>query len=269
MPRDNDLSGAAAVGQKPPTAGLRPVTAPRVAVQEDMFRSLADHSLEFIGMCDLEFRPFYVNPAGLKLVGLGSLEEACAVKVQDFFFPEDQRYITEEFFPKVLREGRGEVEIRLRHFKTGAALWMIYNVFEVRDAQGRVSGYATVSRDMTERKLGEERLKSDLAALTRMHELSRKVLGFEGLELLLQEVMEAAVAVAGAERGTLQLLEGGSLKIVAHHGHAAPFLKFLESAETRASVCGEATKRGERVVVPDVEASPLLAGTESLEVLRA
>ena len=46
------------------------------------------------------------------------------------------------------------------------------------------------------------------------------------------------------------------------------FLKFFESAETRASVCGAATKCGERVVVPDVEESPLFAGTESLAVLR-
>ncbi len=62
-------------------------------VQLQMFRSLADHSQEFIGMCDLGFKPFYVNEAGLRMVGLSSLEEACAVRVQDFFFPEDQHYI--------------------------------------------------------------------------------------------------------------------------------------------------------------------------------
>jgi PAS domain S-box-containing protein len=129
-------------------------------VQYQMFRSLADRSQEFIGMCDLAFKPFYVNEAGRKLVGLDSLEQACAVKVQDFFFPEDQRCISEEFFPKVLREGRGEVEIRFRHFKTGAALWKIYNVFQVRDAQGRVGGYATVSRDITEQKRAGEALRT-------------------------------------------------------------------------------------------------------------
>jgi PAS domain S-box-containing protein len=63
----------------------------------------------------------------------------------------------------VLREGAGEVEIRFRHFKTGAALWMIYNVFQLRDGAGRVIGYATASRDITRRKRAEaieERLRT-------------------------------------------------------------------------------------------------------------
>jgi hypothetical protein len=37
------------------------------AVQGQIFKSLADHSQEFIGICDLEFRPFYVNEAGRRL----------------------------------------------------------------------------------------------------------------------------------------------------------------------------------------------------------
>lgn len=123
------------------------------------FVSLADRSLEFIGMCNLDFKPFYVNEAGRRLVGLDSLEQACAVRVQDYFFPEDQAMIIDEFFPSVLRHGHGEVLVRFRHFKTGEALWMDYNVFQVMDENGRVAGYATVSRDITEHKRAEEALR--------------------------------------------------------------------------------------------------------------
>ena len=128
----------------------------RAEEERQKFVSLADNSLEFIGMCDRDFRPFYVNAAGMRLVGLDNLEEACRVKVQDYFFPEDQRFITNEFFPRVLRDGYGKVEIRFRHFKTGEAIWMIYNVFNVCDARGATVGWATVSVDITERMRAEE-----------------------------------------------------------------------------------------------------------------
>jgi PAS domain S-box-containing protein len=116
-------------------------------------------------MCDLDMNPLYVNPAGQHLVGLPDLAAACQVKVQDYFFPEDQRFIAEEFFPRVLREGHGDVEIRLRHFLSGEPIWMYYYLFSVRDAKGTVVGWATVSHDITERRLAEEevhRLNVDL-----------------------------------------------------------------------------------------------------------
>jgi PAS domain S-box-containing protein len=103
--------------------------------ERQKFVSLADRSMEFIGMCDLDFRPFSVNSAGMRLVGLDNLEAACRVKVQDYFF-QRPAFVTNEFFQRVQRDGHGEVEIRFRHFKTGAAIWMLYYVFNIFDSRG-------------------------------------------------------------------------------------------------------------------------------------
>ena len=123
------------------------------------FVSLAENSAEFIGMCDLNGVPFFVNDSGLRLSGLETLDNARKIEVKDFFFPEDQDFILNEFFPLVQREGRGEVEIRFKHFKTGEARWMIYNVFPLPGASGQTVGFATVSRDITERRRVEQMLR--------------------------------------------------------------------------------------------------------------
>jgi len=136
------------------------------------------------------------------------------------------------------------------------------------DESGRTDRMTGSVADITDRKRAEEAVIADLKALTRMHALSGKILEVGGIEPLLQEIMDAAVDIMAAERGTLHLLEGNSLRIVAHHGHGRPYLDFFASPENKASICAEAMTRRERIVVPDIEKSPFLEGTASLDIMR-
>jgi signal transduction histidine kinase/ActR/RegA family two-component response regulator len=100
------------------------------------------------------------------MVGLRDLEDARSYVVEDFFFPEDRALIQEKFFPSVLKEGHGEIEIRFRHFQTGEPLWFVYKVLVLTDSDGKVIGYATVSQNVTQRRELEDHLRKLAADLS-------------------------------------------------------------------------------------------------------
>ena len=126
--------------------------------ERSRFLSLAENSADFIGMSDLDDVPFYVNPAGLKMVGLTDMEQATRARGIEFFHEDDRGFIIGDLLPRVLRDGHGEAEVRLRHFGTGTPIWVNYTLFTLTDGEGRLVGLATVSRDIRERKaLDDER----------------------------------------------------------------------------------------------------------------
>jgi len=140
----------------------------RVQANERNFSFLVQQASDFIGISDLEFQPIYVNEAARRLVGLTDAADGEHVTVFDFIQPEHHQFLRETFFPAVLRDGRASAEIQFRHFQTGAAFWMQYNVLRLDDERGHPIGYATISRDLTE----EKRTETLLLEVTRVRERS-------------------------------------------------------------------------------------------------
>ena len=149
----------------------RDVTRQREAEAErQRFVTLIENSTDFIGICDVQGVPVFINRAGLAMVGLDSIEAASRVHVRDFFLPEDQAMIMDEFFPSVVAHGHGEMDVRFRHFTTGETRWMSYKVITLTDAAGDPVAFATVSQDVTERRQLEDSLRTlaaDLSAADR------------------------------------------------------------------------------------------------------
>jgi PAS domain S-box-containing protein len=128
-------------------------------LERQKFLSLAEQSTEFIGIYDLEFHPLFINEAGRQLLGFTCKDEECQPPLLDLFFPEDRTFLQNEFFPQLHKNGRCELEIRLRHLQTGEAIWMWYNLFYLRNSEGIPVGLATVSHNITERKVASEKLR--------------------------------------------------------------------------------------------------------------
>ena len=98
-------------------AVLRIITQERRAANDmQNLATLVENANDFIGWCDLDLHPVYVNRFGLTMLGT-TLEEVSRVTIMDFFFPEDVPMIRDEFIPLVERDGFAAVEVRFRHFR--------------------------------------------------------------------------------------------------------------------------------------------------------
>jgi PAS domain S-box-containing protein len=155
----------------------------RAEAGRQQFVTLVENSTDFIGICDLKGVPLFINRAGLDLVGLADIEEARQKPLSDFFFREDRAAIVERFFPAVLERGGGEIEVRFRNFKTGAARWMAYKVLTLPDADGRPIALATVSQDVTERRQMADDLRRVAADLSEANHRQTEFLAMLAHEL--------------------------------------------------------------------------------------
>jgi PAS domain S-box-containing protein len=119
--------------------------------------AVVEQSGDFIGVAGLDGRVAWVNAAGRRLVGLTDPESVRGTTVQDYFDPADWPGIAATVFPAVDADGHWQGELNFRHFVTGAPIPVVYDVIALRDAGGAVTAYATVTRDITERKKAEQR----------------------------------------------------------------------------------------------------------------
>lgn len=128
-----------------------------------------------------------------------------------------------------------------------------------------------LERALTERRSAEAQLAADHAALLQLHELNARLLRQEDLAELLDATVGAAVALTGASKGTLQLLdaETNALRIVAQHGFGPAFIEHFSLVQDGPAVCGEAMRRRARVVVENVSTSTMFRGTTAGAILEA
>ena len=124
--------------------------------------------------------------------------------------------------------------------------------------------------DITARKRAEDAVEADLAALTMLQKLGTTYVREGNLEPVLGQVVETAIAICGADFGNIHLIDPdtGDLRIKAHRGFPPWWLDFWDRVSRGTGTCGTALARGERVIVEDVEQSPIFAGKPGLEIQR-
>ena len=153
--------------------------------------------------------------------------------------------------------------------RDGRTLWVESHSTVVRDEAGVPVGMRGVTLDISARKQAEAELEQNLEDLSRMQQVSTRLMQAGNFADLLRDILAAAIEITGAGMGNIQLVEKDSLRIVVHQGLPEPFLTAFGALRGFEAACGAAWERGERVIVEDVTTHPIFAGTPLRDVLLA
>lgn len=159
----------------------------------------------------------------------------------------------------------------------GSVQWLRWETRPWRDEDGVIGGIMIFSQDISGAKRAEEALRKneqsladDLKAMTRLQKMATFPILDGHIGPVLEEIVDAAIAISGADFGNIQILDQKSqlLRIEVHRGFPAWWLEFWESTDKGWGTCGTAFERGERVIVEDIEQSPIFVGTPALDIQR-
>jgi PAS domain S-box-containing protein len=157
------------------------------------------------------------------------------------------------------------VGIELEYFERELQRWFAIRAYPTPDR-----GVSVYFRDVTVRKQLAQRMEADLAALTRLQELSTRLVQTGDLEPLLREILAAAVDLTGTDKGTIQLRDPhtGRMRIAVHQGVGRRFVEHFGEHGWWNRVEG-ATARGtaRRVIVEDVTRLKELPDRTSVDVI--
>jgi signal transduction histidine kinase/CheY-like chemotaxis protein len=169
--------------------------------------------------------------------------------------------------PVVLLSARAGEEARIEGLEAGADDYLT-KPFGARELLARIAANLKLA---SLRLRYEELIESDVKAMRRLQEIgNRCVRAGEDFDECLAEILDAAIDLAGADKGNIQLTDPheGTLRIAVQRGFDDQFLSFfatVRSGET--STCGAALASAERIVVDDVTSSPVFRGDPALDVL--
>jgi PAS domain S-box-containing protein len=236
--------------------------------------SLVENSTDFICIAALAGQMRFVNAAGRRMMGLRADAPAHTTSLLDYIAAQDHAQYRGEILPALLVTGLWEGETRFRHFRTGTLIPMWHHAFLIRDpGSEHPVAMGMISRNLCECRCTQAELlalKNDLAteleAMKRLHELGTRLLAIDGLEPLLEEILNCMMALQDADFGCVQFYNADSdaLEMVTHRNFPPEIATRFAVVRDGSTPCGMAMRRRERVIIEDMRTDPDFAANRDI-----
>jgi len=137
----------------------------RIEDQRQLFVSLLDNSVDFIGIADPTGKPIYLNPAGRRMIGLAADFPVEELQIEDCYPAEIRSFVSDVLVKTMVEHGVWSGDTFFRNFETNARIPVSDTHFLIRDASGeRLLGMGTVTRDISDAQRNADERERLLAA---------------------------------------------------------------------------------------------------------
>lgn len=124
---------------------------------EKRLSTILETEPECIKILDLEGKLVYINPAGLNMIDADNLEQVVGQPILPLIASEYRKSFG-ELVTKSINGGGGKLEFEVVGLK-GRHIWLETNSVPLRHLNEEVTGVLSITRDITERKLYEEKIE--------------------------------------------------------------------------------------------------------------
>lgn len=151
--------------------------------EQQKLLALLANTRDFVSLSNDAGDVSYVNAAGMKLLGIGSLEEARCHN-SNYLVPSELEKLYEQVNKQLFEKGIWTGEIFYRHFKTGEAIPVEATTMLVFDpVTGESWGRATISRDLRGEKAARQVQLNNEQELERLVEIRTSELKKANIDL--------------------------------------------------------------------------------------